>query len=327
MVDRVISLLVIDEGSSTGDGPLRAMKTTISSASQEPSGPRLHVAGVQTLEAAAAHLQQFRVDAVLLDHGNSAAIARLQSASADLPILAVAEQCDVEYARQAIGLGAEDVLLPEDLTETGLRYRTALAVARKAHEKKQRRHARKDQLTGLANTALLEERFARALARADRFATLVGLVAIDIDGADGLVEGLSQEGADELLAMIGQRLLGETRQMDTLARTRAYGFTWLVEGLSAIDDVETLVNRMPKQLERPFSIQGQDLSVTASVGIALAPFHGRSFRAVHAMAEAAMFDVWSISGDALLMPPIQQTDGEDQATTAQAGSGSVAFSS
>lgn len=308
MVDRVISLLVIDEGSSTGVGPLRAMRTTISGAAGARSEPRLHVAGVQTLEAAAAHLQQFRVDAVLLDHCNRAAIARLQSASSDIPILAVAERCDVDHARQAIGLGAEDVLLPDDLTEAGLRYRTALAVARKAHEKKQRRHARKDQLTGLANTALLEERFARALARADRFATLVGLVAIDIDSADGLVEVLTQEGADQLLGMIGQRLLGETRQMDTFARTRAYGFTWLVEGLSAIDDVETLVNRMPKQLARPFSIQGEEVSVTASVGIALAPYHGRSFRAVHSMAEAAMFDVWSISGDALLMPPIQQND-------------------
>jgi diguanylate cyclase (GGDEF)-like protein len=286
------------------------MKTTMSSTANGQSEPRLHVAGVQTLEAAAAHLQQFRVDAVLLDHSNSAAIARLQSASADLPILAVAERSDVDHAREAISLGAEDVLLPDDLTETGLRYRTALAVARKDHEKKQRRHARKDQLTGLANTALLEERFARALARADRFATLVGLVAIDIDGADGLIEGFSQEGADQLLAMIGQRLLGETRQMDTFARTRTYGFTWLVEGLSAIDDVEALVNRMPKQLTRPFSVRGEQVTVTASVGIALAPYHGRSFRAVHSMAEAAMFDVWSISGDALLMPPIQQTDGD-----------------
>ncbi len=310
MVDRVISLLVIDEGSAAGTGPLRAMKTTISGASHGRDGPSLHVAGVQTLEAAAAHLQQFRVDAVLLNHSNSAAIARLQAASADLPILAVAERCDVDHAREAIGLGAEDVLLPDDLTETGLRYRTALAVARKAHEKKQRRHARKDQLTGLANTTLIEERFARALARADRFATLVGLVAIDIDGADGLIETLSREGADRLLALIGERLLGETRQMDTFARTRAFGFTWLVEGLSVIDDVETLVNRMPKQLEHPFSIQGQEVSVTASVGIALAPYHGRSFRAVHSMAEAAMFDVWSISGDALLMLPIQQTDSE-----------------
>jgi predicted signal transduction protein with EAL and GGDEF domain len=96
--------------------------------------------------------------------------------------------------------------------------------------------------------------------------------------------------------------------MDTLARTRSFGFTWLVEGLSAIDDVEVLVNRMPKQLARPFSIQGERVSVTASVGIALAPYHGRSFREVHSMAEAAMFDVWSISGDALLMPPIQRTN-------------------
>ncbi len=309
MVDRVISLLVIDDRSQAEEGPLRSMKATLLANDHKREAPGLHVIGVPTLEAAAAHLQQFRVDAILLDRDNSKAIKRLQSASADLPILAVAETYDPDCARKTIALGAEDVLLPGDLTEAGLRYRATLAVARKAVEKKQRRHAREDRLTGLANTALLEERFARALARADRFATLVALVAIDIDGAEGLVDDLSQDGADKLLASIGQRLLGETRQMDTLARTRTYGFTWLVEGLSAIDDVEALVNRMPKQLARPFSVQSRDISVTASVGIALAPYHGRSFRSVHSMAEAAMFDVWSISGDALLMPPIQHSTG------------------
>lgn len=318
MVDRVISLLVIDERSSAEEGPLRSMKTTLRDDDHQGGRPGLHVIGVQTLEAAAAHLQQYRVDAILLDQGNCVAIKRLQSASADLPILAVAETCDPDCARQTITLGAEDVLLPDDLTEASLRYRIMLAVARKALEKKQRRHAREDRLTGLANTALLEERFTRALARADRFATLVALVAIDIDGADRLVDELSQDGADRLLAQIGQRLLGETRQMDTLARTRTYGFTWLVEGLSAIDDVEVLVNRMPKQLARPFSLRGEDISVTASVGIALAPYHGRSFRSVHSMAEAAMFDVWSISGDALLMPPIQHPTGTLNATRPKA---------
>lgn len=307
MVDCVISLLVIEQELSAGASPLRAITTAISGGCHRPDEPKLQAFGVQDLDVAASHLRQHQVDAILLSQADGASMTWLQSISTDLPILVVAEEGDLERARHATSLGAEDVLLPADLTGAGLSYRVGLAIARKSFEREQRRHARNDQVTGLANTTLLEERFGRALARADRFATLVGLVAIDIDGTDRLIDRFGQQGTDRLLAMIGQRLLGETRQMDTLARTRDHGFTWLVEGLPAIDDIKALVNRMPKQLARPFSLQGEKVQVTASVGVALAPFHGRNFRSVHSMAEAAMLDVWSISGDALLMLPVQRS--------------------
>ena len=109
-----------------------------------------------------------------------------------------------------------------------------------------------------------------------------------------------------MLSSVGQRLLGETRQIDTLARTRDHGFTWLVEDLPAIDDISALVNRLPSQLARPFLLDGKEIRLTASAGVAICPFHGRDFQTVHGMAEAAMLDVSTISGDALLMPPLPQ---------------------
>lgn len=302
---RSITVLSIETNKRTRWRDQPGAVTELSRRSADPDLPGMHLLSVDGLERAEKHLRQDRIDAVLLESGDKYEITRLDACCADQPILVVADEPDMDAARSAIQAGAQDVLLPEDLLAPDLKRRVDLAIARKSLELGRIRHARMDALTGLANTTLLEERFTRATARADRFATLIGLVAIDLDGFDGLIADHGQNGAERLLAMVAQRLLHQTRKTDTLARTRPHGFTWLVEGLAAIDDINALVDRMPKQLAEPFSVDGQAIKVTASVGVAICPFHGSDFQTVHAMAEAAMLDVATISGDGLLMLPIR----------------------
>lgn len=274
------------------------------------SADRLGLAGLDLTMARdrmdmAASLRRGGVDAIIVDDCELTDTARLWPDVEDLPILAVVDEDDMKRARRAIGAGADDVLLLTDLADPDqLRRRIALAVERKAFERLKRRSARQDVQTGLANRIVLEERFARALARADRYATLVGLVAVDLDGFDALTARYGCDMTGHLLRAVGQRLCGEVRQTDTLARTRDHGFTWLVEGLSTVDDLDALVNRLPNRLARPLAVENQQIRVTVSVGVALSPFHGRDFQTVHGMAEAAMIDVSSMSGDALLMPPL-----------------------
>ncbi len=304
-----ISVVVIEDDLSTGCAIGAALDFDEGRGlSGSPDRLDLSFLKIGSSDEAADHLRGEDADALLIDGQNLTGITFLQSAAADLPILAVVDGDDIALAEDAIGAGAEDVLLLSDLQDqAAFARRVQLALARKTSERQQMRRAREDAPTGLANGLLLEERFVRALARADRYATLVGLVAIDLDGFDMLTRHHGQATADHLLQAVGERLLGEIRQTDTLARTRHHGFTWMVEGLSAIDDIDSLVNRLPNRLARPFSLGDREISVTASVGVAIAPFHGRDFKAVNAMAEAAMIDVSSISGDALLMLPIPHT--------------------
>ncbi len=304
MMDQELSLLMIEPSRPAGkaDGPTAL--TSLSNAFDDPADPALQISAVPSLEEAAAVIRQRPFDAILLGQGDDDGMIRLCSFAADLPILMIAEEASVDAARQSIHAGADDVLLPADLTREGFRRRIELAIARKATEGHRLRYVREDRLTGLANGRLLEERFSRALARADRFATLVGLVAIELDEFDGLIARHGQSTADHLLSLVGQRLQGEARQTDTLARNREHGFTWLVEGLSAIDDISALVSRLPDRLAEPLGVGDQNMRITASVGVAVCPFHGRDFQSVHSMAEAAMIDVASISGDALLMTPL-----------------------
>ncbi len=300
-MDHILHVLMV---MPSGQASCSAAVGDIGSLCDDPVEPDLQVSFVRGLDEAVAFHRRRRVEAILLNQGDAAGTAWLSSLVADLPILMIAEDASADAARRAILAGADDVLLPADLTKEGIRRRVELAIARKATESHRLRYAREDRQTGLANGPLLEERFVRALARMDRFATLVGLVAIDLDGFDRLIARHGQSTADHLLTLVGQRLQGEARQTDTIARTRDHGFTWLVEGLSAIDNINVLVSRLPDHLAKPFSVLGQSVRITASVGVAVCPFHGRDFQSVHSMAEAAMIDVSSISGDALLMPPV-----------------------
>ena len=293
MTDPILHVLVIGDG-LTAAGAVQRL----------PNGTRLQHLVVKAVDEAASLLRQRAVDAVLFGARDLAEVARLRAGADDPPMLMLADDDRVCSAATAIGAGADDLLLASDLKDGGLRRRIDLAIARKTAERQRLGAAREDRLTGLANTTLLEERFDRAIARADRFATLVGLVAIKLDSFDQLVGDYGRCAADGLLSAIGQRLLGETRQTDTLARTRDHGFTLLVEGLSAIDDISALVNRLPDQLAPPFAIGTHSIRVTASVGVAICPFHGREFQSAHGMAEAAMMDVATISGDSLLMLPL-----------------------
>lgn len=307
-MDRIVSVLLIGGDSSPDCGDRKTpLADRISCEPGSLDETRLRFSYARDREAAKAILGEGGIDAILLERCDADGLSWLHASAPDLPILMIAEDGSEDVLRHAIGEGAEDVLTPLDLSETSLVRRIDLAIARKAYERRQIGNARQDELTGLANGVLLEERFERALARADRFATLVGLVAIDIDGFDGLLAQHGQEAIDRLLPMAGKRFLNETRQTDTLARTREHGFTWLVEGLPALDDINALVNRLPQQLIRPFSIGDRDIRLTASAGLAICPYHGRDFHTVHGMAEAAMLDVSTISGDALLMHPVPPT--------------------
>lgn len=310
---RGASVLVIDQKPidvwvTSGLAKGAALSALAPEMASRPDGrepPAITFINAEDRDDAIKRLHSQRVDAIMMGADNIDDMNWLQDGTIDLPILAIAKTNDIDLALHAIGSGADDVLLPSDLSETEtLWHRILLAIRRKASERQHVHLAREDRLTGLANGLLLEERFVRALARADRYATYVGLVAIDLDGFEDRIKHQGQAAANHLLTLVGERLLGESRQTDTLARTRHHGFTWLVEGLPTIDDISDLVNRLPNRLSQPFKGPGGDIRITVSVGVAIAPIHGHDFQTVHGMAEAAMIDVSSISGDALLMLPV-----------------------
>jgi len=280
----------------------------------------LQIIQARTLEEASLLLRKRHVDVILVnlkcsDVDQIEAIRNLYEQMESIPIVVLSDSAESEFVLQAIRHGAQDVMPLAGLSLDVLGRAVRTSIERKRLEQHRILHSREDELTGLANRCLLEERFERAMARADRQATLLALVAIELDQPKPLLERHGHDCFDRLMPLIGERLTTEIRETDTLARTRDVGFTWLVEGLSAINDISALVDRLPRVLADPFDLDYREVRVTVSVGVAICPFHGRNFSTLLKMAEAAMLDVSILNGDGLLMPPLPSMIKESRSTS------------
>ena len=130
------------------------------------------------------------------------------------------------------------------------------------------RQAFYDGLTGLANRALFRDRLQQALARSSRSSSSLGVLLVDLDGFKQVNDSLGHDAGDELLQAVAQRFRGETRPSDTLARLGGDEFALLIEGAHEPHAV-TVARRLLQSLSEPVWIAGHELSVGASIGIAL----------------------------------------------------------
>lgn len=142
---------------------------------------------------------------------------------------------------------------------------------RKIFEKQLTKQAFYDVLTGLPNRALLQDRIDRALARASRRQARVGLIFIDLDNFKRVNDSLGHRQGDTLLVEAARRLEDCIRPSDTVARLGGDEFVILLDRLTSESgsDATLIAQRVLKQFEIPFMLEGRGYVVTASVGIAL----------------------------------------------------------
>ena len=127
-----------------------------------------------------------------------------------------------------------------------------------------------DALTGLPNRALFLNHLQLAAGRARRndrhfFAVLF----LDLDRFKNVNDSLGHGAGDQLLNAIARRLEQFSRPADTVARTGGDEFAILLDGLQEMGDAARFAERLQKELSMPFAVAGQEVYVTASVGIAL----------------------------------------------------------
>jgi diguanylate cyclase (GGDEF)-like protein/PAS domain S-box-containing protein len=125
-----------------------------------------------------------------------------------------------------------------------------------------------DPLTGLANRALLRERMERALVRAGRDHSVVGMLVLDVDDLKVVNDTLGHAAGDELLIATGKRLAAALRRQDTAARLGGDEFAALIVGAGSPAEVEQIAQRVVASFVEPFAIRGQLISRAVSVGVA-----------------------------------------------------------
>ncbi len=125
-----------------------------------------------------------------------------------------------------------------------------------------------DPLTGLANRTRLRERLDGALGATGRSADSVALVYVDLDDFKKVNDSLGHAAGDRLLRVVAERLLSATRGSDTVARLGGDEFAILLENVRVDQDVLVVAERVGKAMRAPFQLEGKEVFVGASVGIA-----------------------------------------------------------
>ena len=160
---------------------------------------------------------------------------------------------------------------------------------RKALEEEFVHRALHDPLTGLPNRALLVERLEHALARLARDEGRVAVLFLDLDGFKVINDSLGHETGDRLLVEAARRLEGCVRPGDTAARLGGDEFVVLLENVADEGEAIRVAERVAEALRPSFVLDGREVYVTASIGIALSRAPGERPRDLLRNADAAMY--------------------------------------
>jgi diguanylate cyclase (GGDEF)-like protein/PAS domain S-box-containing protein len=125
-----------------------------------------------------------------------------------------------------------------------------------------------DELTGLPNKALLIDRMSHALAVSERSNQPIGVLFIDLDGFKTINDTLGHQVGDTALSKVAERLTAIVRPGDTLARIGGDEFVMLCAGTDGARGATAVARRILDAFAQPFVLEGREISISASIGIA-----------------------------------------------------------
>lgn len=134
-----------------------------------------------------------------------------------------------------------------------------------------------DELTGLPNRNLIHERLTHALQRSRRQGLGLALLFVDLDDFKLINDTYSHKTGDQVLKIVGNQLIDMVRPGDTVARVSSDEFVILCEQLEQPTSISALAERINYTLRQPFELNGRQLYLSASIGIAVG--HGSTHSA------------------------------------------------
>jgi diguanylate cyclase (GGDEF)-like protein/PAS domain S-box-containing protein len=147
-----------------------------------------------------------------------------------------------------------------------------------------------DLLTGLPNRMLFKDRFSVAMAQAQRVHKKLAVIFLDLDRFKEVNDTLGHDAGDRLLNAVGNRLTDLLRKTDTVARLGGDEFLLLLPDIDQGEDAVTVTQTVLYALRQPFIVNGQEVSISTSIGIAIYPDDGVDIDTLVSRADKAMYN-------------------------------------
>jgi diguanylate cyclase (GGDEF)-like protein len=233
-------------------------------------------------------------DVALLDYywGDANARDLLNAArvqACQTPIVVMTDEMETEVDREAIRAGAADYLIKGQidhlLLERALRY----AIERKQTEQHLSRLAHYDPLTDVPNRILFRDRLEHAIHLAERDNASFTLMFIDLNGFKQVNDNFGHDAGDAIIRICAERLNACLRRSDSVARMGGDEFTLLLQNIANNTDVAHIAEKVISAVAQPAEINGHEVVVGCSIGIAIYPQAGRDADTLLKHADMAMY--------------------------------------
>jgi diguanylate cyclase (GGDEF)-like protein len=178
----------------------------------------------------------------------------------------------------------------------GSKYMGTYGIARDITARKQAEaiilhQAYHDVLTNLPNRLLFKDRLGQAIIQSRRNQTELAAMFIDLDRFKQVNDTLGHDKGDQLLLQVTARLKGCLRKGDTLARQGGDEFTVVLPDLHTRDDARVVADKFLECLNLPFDLGGKEVTISASIGIAVFPHDGETIDELMRRADVAMYHI------------------------------------
>ena len=245
---------------------------------------------------------------------------REQEATRDIPVLFLTALDDANEIVRGLRLGAADYLskpIPNEVLIARVRTQMEAARARlwlkdqnaqleaeiarrmgdiQHYMEQLERKSNFDELTGLPNRNLLNDRLTQALARARKAEQPLAVLTLNVDRLGSVNDSLGHDAGDAALREIARRLSEEQFGLDTLARTEGDEFVAVVESNPG-ESAPRIAHGLLAALAPPFTIGNRQFNLTASIGIALFPKDGDTRETLVQNASAALLKAKNAGGN------------------------------
>lgn len=287
MLNGIERVLVVDDDDVDREAVVRLLSII------EPS---VHLDQQSSLQGCLSSVEEESYDCILLDYrlGSETGLALLehlrQSAACDTPVIMLSSMEDEKLMLSCLQAGAQDYLLKGDLNRAQLARSIRYAVERSAISRELRYVARHDSLTGLATRSVLLSGLSSAMLRAQRMGKSLAVMFIDLDFFKDINDTLGHQFGDQILVKVAGRLKECVRRSDCVSRLGGDEFAVLLDDINHRRDAITLADKIMAMVRKPIRIDGKEIRMTASIGLAVFPGCSTVPEDVMCCADLAMYE-------------------------------------